>query len=100
MKITYGIVYLDHTARFSGTINVRDGLGTPHIADILFGMFNAGSGTECEAFKNARCRSMSVGDLVLIYVNGKKEFLKCEEFGWDGCTETEFKKHWYESIFQ
>lgn len=48
------------------------------ILEVVFGMFNHGSGIESELFLNSKCRSLSVNDVVLL--NGK--YYLCESVGW------------------
>lgn len=52
------------------------------ILEVVFGMFNHGSGIESELFLNSKCRSLSVNDIVLL--NGK--YYLCESFGWKEVT--------------
>ena len=52
------------------------------ILEVVFGMFNHGSGIESELFLNSKCRSLSVNDIVLL--NGK--YYLCESIGWKEVT--------------
>ena len=53
------------------------------ILEVVFGMFNHGSGIESELFLNSKCRSLSVNDIVC--VNGK--YYQCLPCGWNEVTE-------------
>jgi hypothetical protein len=53
------------------------------ILEHIFACFNAGSGQECKTFKEARVRSMSVGDFVCI--NG--QWYQCLNTGWEETTD-------------
>lgn len=92
MKVTYGIAYSDHTARFKGTVIVPDGTGIPHIADVIFGMYSDGS--EYEPFVKSHARDMGEGDLLFIYAEDKMVFLVCEEFNWGMTTKNDFNTTW------
>lgn len=48
------------------------------ILEVVFGMFNHGSGIESELFLNSKCRSLSVNDIILL--NGV--YFQCLSVGW------------------
>ena len=49
-----------------------------NILEVVFGMFNHGSGIESELFLNSKCRSLSVNDIILL--NGV--YFQCLSVGW------------------
>ena len=48
------------------------------ILEVVFGMFNHGSGIESDLFLNSKCRSLSVNDIILL--NGV--YFQCLSVGW------------------
>jgi hypothetical protein len=65
------------------TINLEDAPSHEQILAKVFASCNHGSGQECEEFKNAKTRSLSVNDLVKI----DDQWYQCSSFGWKEVTE-------------
>ena len=65
------------------TINLEDAPSHEQILAKVFASCNHGSGQECEEFKNAKTRSLSVNDLVKI----DDQWYQCVSFGWKAVSE-------------
>jgi hypothetical protein len=53
------------------------------ILEEVFGMFNHGSGSECETFIKSRARSLSVHDFVRV----NEQWFQCQSVGWKEVTQ-------------
>ena len=55
----------------------------PLVLEEIFGMFNHGSGHECELFLKSKMRSLSVNDFVRV----NTQWYQCRSVGWEAVTE-------------
>lgn len=63
----------------------RDGVtAVTFVAERAFAHWNNGSGSESAEFRKAACRSLSMGDVILM--RGWETALRCESMGWSQVT--------------
>lgn len=63
------------------------------VLETIFAEWNAGSGSECDAFTKARVRSLSVGD----YVSVDGTWHRCEGIGWAEKSKADVAK-WFTTL--
>lgn len=73
----------DEGRRLFSVVIVEDDMDDDCILETIFSMCNNGSRHECQAFLDAKIRSLSVGDIVTIgtcFSDARK--YRCESQGW------------------
>lgn len=67
----------DSSDRTLMTLNLE--MTRSEVLELMFGWFNAGSGSECQMFLERKGRSLSVNDFVRL----NDEWFQCRSMGWD-----------------
>jgi hypothetical protein len=61
------------------------------LLDEIWAGWNNGSGQECDAFRQADARSLSVGDYVEITFRGWSDYYRVERTGWNHVRRSDFQ---------
>tara|TARA_R110000868_G_C10704916_1_gene749427 strand:- start:210 stop:515 length:306 start_codon:yes stop_codon:yes gene_type:complete len=80
---TAAFPFYDEGRKLFSQVTVEDDMDDDCILETIFAWCNHGSGRECQAFLDAKMRSLSVGDFVTIgtcFSDARK--YRCDSQGW------------------